>query len=267
MKRIVIHLVPLTILAATAIPGTVHAQTPLACESLAGLKIDNVNLLSATRVGGTADLPSHCRILGFVRPAINFDIRLPTQNWNGKFFMAGCGGFCGTLDSDRVGFTNAMNYGLRRNYAVSTMDSGHWGLSVLDGRWAYNNRIAEIDWGSRAVTETAKVTKVIIRAFYDQPQRKSYFAGCSTGGRMAALEAQRYPDDFDGIISGAPALDYTGLVATHFAWLVQANTGPDGKEVLTKAKVPLIRDAVAKECGDSTGLINDPPRAPSNRRA
>src|SRR4030095_10034101 len=109
MKRIVIHLVPLTILAATAIPGTVHAQTPLACESLAGLKIDNVNLLSATRVDGTPDLPSHCRILGFVRPAINFDIRLPTQNWNGKFFMAGCGGFCGTLDSDRVGFTNAMN--------------------------------------------------------------------------------------------------------------------------------------------------------------
>ena len=87
--------------------------------------------------------------------------------------MAGCGGFCGTLDSDRIGFTNAMNYGLRRNYAVSTMDAGHWGLSVLDGRWAYNNRIAEIDWGSRAVTETAKVTKAIIRAFYDEPQKKS----------------------------------------------------------------------------------------------
>ena len=82
--------------------------------------------------------------------------------------------------------------------------------------------------------------------------------GCSTGGRMAALEAQRYPDDFDGIISGAPALDYTGLVATHFAWLVQANTGPEGKDILTKAKVPLIRDAVAKQCGDATGLVTDP---------
>src|SRR6185295_15391101 len=123
MKRILIQLVPLTIGAATIVPGTAHAQTPLACESLAGLKIDNVNLLSATKV--TPDLPSHCRGRGVVRPAINFDIRLPTQNWNGKFFMAGCGGFCGTLDSDRLGFTNAMNYGLRRNYAVSTMDAGH----------------------------------------------------------------------------------------------------------------------------------------------
>jgi hypothetical protein len=70
----------------------------------------------------------------YVRPAINFEIRLPTADWNGKFYMAGCGGFCGTLDSDRVGFTNAMNYGLRRNYVVSTTDFGHWGTSVLDGR-------------------------------------------------------------------------------------------------------------------------------------
>ena len=98
----------------------------------------------------------------------------------------------------------------------------------------------------------------MIRAFYNEPQKKSYFAGCSTGGRMAALEAQRFPEDFDGIISGAPALDYTGLVATHFAWLVQANTGADGKEILTKGKVPLIRDAVSRQCGDATGLVVDP---------
>lgn len=238
--------------------GAVNAATPITCELLAGLKIENVNLLSATKIDATGDLPAHCRVLGYVRPAINFEIRLPAQNWNGKFYMSGCGGFCGTLDSDRPGFTNAMNYGLRRNYAVSTMDSGHWGTSVLDGRWAYNNRLAEIDWGSRAVNETAKATKVIIRAHYGDPQKKSYFVGCSTGGRMAALEAQRFPDDFDGIISGAPALDYTGLVATHFAWLVQANTGADGKDILNSAKVPMIRDAVAKQCGDTNGLVTDP---------
>ena len=259
MKRLLLAgVLALTAVAPMFLPGTAHAQSPLACEPLAAMKIENVNLLSATNVAATADLPSHCRVLGYVRPAINFEIRLPVENWNGKFYMTGCGGFCGTLDSDRVGFTNAMNYGLRRKYAVSTTDSGHWGTSVLDGRWAYNNRLAEIDWGSRAVTETAKVTKAIIRAYYGEAQKKSYFIGCSTGGRMAALEAQRYPDDFDGILSGAPALDYTGLVAAHFAWLVQANTGPDGKDILTKAKVPLIRDSVAKQCGDATGLITDP---------
>ncbi len=75
-------------------------------------------------------------MLGYVRPAINFVARLPTRGWNGKFYMAGCGGLCGTVDADRPGFTNAMNHGLRRNYTVSTMDSGHWGLSSVDARWA-----------------------------------------------------------------------------------------------------------------------------------
>jgi pimeloyl-ACP methyl ester carboxylesterase len=251
-------LLSLAIVTSTFLPVAAHAQGAQACEQLAGLKINNVNLLSATTVPAAGDLPAHCRVLGYVRPAINFEIRLPAANWNGKFYMAGCGGFCGTLDSDRAGFTNAMNHGLRRNYAVSTMDSGHWGTSVFDGRWAYNNRLAEIDWGTRGVTETARVTKAVIQAHYGEPQKKSYFIGCSTGGRMAAMEAQRFPDDFDGIISGAPALDYTGLVASHIAWLVQANTGADGKDILTKADVPLVRDAVSKECGDAVGLIADP---------
>jgi feruloyl esterase len=246
----------------TPLAPPAFAEDGQACELLSGLKVDPVNVLSATAVPATADLPAHCRVLGYVRPSINFDIRLPAQNWNGKFYMVGCGGFCGTLDSDRAGFTNAANYGLRRNYAVATTDAGHWGTSVADGRWAYNNRIAEIDWGTRAVTETARVSKAVIRARYGEPPKKAYFAGCSTGGRMAAIEAQRFPDDFDGIISGAPALDYTGLVATFFAWLVKANTGPDGKDILAKAKVPLIRDAVLKQCGDADGLISDPAACP-----
>lgn len=244
--------------AQTAPTPPTPARPGVACEALAGLKLENVNLLSSTAVAASADLPAHCRVLGYVRPAINFEIRLPQQGWNGKFYLAGCGGFCGTLDSDRPGFTNAMNHGLRRGYAAATMDSGHWGLSSVDGRWAYHNRLAEIDWGSRAVTETARVGKAVVLAHYGAPQRKSFFAGCSTGGRMAAMEAQRFPDDFDGILSGAPALDYTGLVATQFAWLVQANTAADGKEILTKAKVPLVRDAVARQCGDADGLVADP---------
>jgi pimeloyl-ACP methyl ester carboxylesterase len=253
-----VPLIALTVAVFAFCIGPALAQRPDACESLAGMKIENTNLLSATVVTALPDLPPHCRVLGYVRPAINFEIRLPTQNWNGKFYMAGCGGFCGTLASDALHFTNAMNFGLKRNYAVSTMDSGHWGVGVTDGRWAYNNRLAEIDWGSRAVTETARVTKAVIRAYYGEAQKQSYFAGCSTGGRMAALEAQRFPDDFDGIISGSPALDYTGLVGTFFAWLVQANTGPDGTEIFGKDKLPLVSDAVARECGDALGLITDP---------
>src|SRR5271166_3453946 len=79
------------------------------CAALANLKIENTNLLSATRVAASGDLPAYCRVLGYVRPAINFEVRLPLQNWNGKLYMAGCGGFCGTLNADAPGFTNAMN--------------------------------------------------------------------------------------------------------------------------------------------------------------
>jgi hypothetical protein len=233
------------------------------CAGLASLKIENTNLLSATEVPAAGDLPAYCRVLGFVRPAINFEIRLPVERWNGKFYEAGCGGFCGTLNSDAPGFTNAMNFGLRRGYAAATMDSGHWGTSVLDGRWAMNNPVAQMDWGQRAATETARVSKLVLRSYYGRPQSKAYFAGCSTGGRMAAMEALRFPSDFDGIVSGAPALDYTGLVATFFAWTTQANRGPDGKPIFPTAKVKLVQDAVAAACGDKaapTGLVADPRR-------
>lgn len=230
------------------------------CGALANLRIEAVNLHSAAEVPASGDLPAYCRVLGTVRPAIGFEVRLPLRDWNGKYYGTGCGGFCGTLLSDAPGFTNAMNYGLRRGYAASTMDGGHWGTGSADGRWAAGDLVARMDWGQRAVTETARVSKVLVRAFYDRPQRKSYFAGCSTGGRMAAMEALKYPKDFDGIISGAPALDYTGLVATGFAWVAKANTGPDGKPILTTARARLATEAVAAACGakEQGGLVADP---------
>lgn len=232
------------------------------CAALARAKLDAVNLLSATEVAAAGDLPAYCRVLGFVRPAINFELRLPLEGWNGKFYMAGCGGFCGLLLADAPGFTNAMNFGLRRGYAAATMDGGHWGASVVDGRWAAGNPVARADWGQRAVTETARVGKAIVKAFYGREQGRAYFAGCSTGGRMAAMEAARYPKDFDGIIAGAPALDYTGLVATLFAFATKANTGLDGKPILTAAKAKLVGEAATAACdakdGATDGVIADP---------
>src|SRR3954463_13695622 len=135
--------------------GSPPARAAQDCASLVNLKVENTNLLSATDVPAAGDLPAYCRVLGYVRPAINFEVRLPVQGWNSKFYMVGCGGFCGTLDPDRPGFTNAANFGLRRNYAVVAMDSGHWGTSLVDGRWAFNNPVAQMDWGQRAVTETS----------------------------------------------------------------------------------------------------------------
>ena len=244
--------------------GADAAITGSDCMDLAALRLDDVNLHSASVVPAGGDLPEHCRVLGVIRPAISFEVRLPTRDWNGKFYLAGCGGFCGRLDSDLPGFTNAMNHGLRRGYAAATMDSGHWGAHRADGRWAWNNRLAEIDWAWRSVTETARVAKALVATYYSRPPQKSYFAGCSTGGRMGLMAAQRYPADFDGIIAGAPALDYTGLVATHGAWVTQANLRPDGSEILDRGKVAYIGAAVVAACdsldGREDGLIDDPRR-------
>ena len=115
------------------------------CSSLASLKVENTNLLSASEVPASGDLPAYCRVLGYVRPAINFEIRLPLHGWNGKLYLVGCGVYCGTLNTEAPGFFNAMNYGLRRNYVVSTSDTGHWGSNVLDARWAMNNPVALMD--------------------------------------------------------------------------------------------------------------------------
>lgn len=92
--------------------------------------------------------------------------------------MMGCGGFCGKVNSDSKNFSLGMNDGLIRNYAVSTMDAGHRGTSWMDVRWAMNNRIAEIDWAYRAVHETSRVIKIVIKAFYGREPEKSYFNGC-----------------------------------------------------------------------------------------
>ena len=105
--------------------------------------------MSSTVVPAADDLPEYCRVLGYVRPAINFEIRLPTTSWNGKFYMAGCGAQCGKVEADRPGFTNAPNHGLRRNYAVSTMDGGHWGSSRWDTSWTHvNDPIARFDFAN-----------------------------------------------------------------------------------------------------------------------
>jgi len=234
------------------------------CSALTEADVPGATITLAATIAAANDLPAHCRVQGTIPAAIHFELRLPLTGWNGKFYLAGCGGFCGSLEADRPGVVNALNHGLRRGYASATSDSGHTGASVTDGRWALDNPGAEADWGWRSVTETTRVSRDLVRAFYQRPAVRSYFAGCSTGGRMGLMSAQRFPQDFDGIIAGAPALDYTGLVATQAAWFVQANTNVDGREILDRAKIPLIARSVMAACdaidGQRDGLIDDPRR-------
>ncbi|MBV2358941.1 tannase/feruloyl esterase family alpha/beta hydrolase [Thalassococcus sp. CAU 1522] len=239
-------------------------QTADQCTALRDVVIDAAAVTSARVVAAADTLPAYCEVRATARPAVSIEVRLPMEAWNGKYYQSGCGGFCGVLGRADAsgGWVNAMRPGLERGYATATSDSGHHALGVTDGGWALGNPHAERDWGWRSIGETHRVAQAMIGAFYGGASEQAIFQGCSTGGRMAHMAAQRYPEMFDGIISGAPALDYTGLVGTKMSWLIQANTAPDGSQVLGPDEAARIGEAVLAQCdaadGAEDGAIADP---------
>ena len=234
------------------------------CTALRDTVFSGGHVTSTRVVEASETLPAYCEVRATALPAISIEVRLPMQDWNGKYYQAGCGGFCGILGRADAGasWINAMRPGLERGYATATSDGGHHGLSVVDAGWAYDNPHAERDWGWRSVAETNRVANLMIEAFYTDAADQAIFQGCSTGGRMAHVAALRFPEMFDGIISGAPAMDYPGLVATKMSWLVQANTAPDGSQILGPEEAQAIGAAVMEQCdavdGAEDGTIADP---------
>jgi len=222
---------------------------------LTGLPDAPSQIVSTTIVPAGDGLPEYCRVEGYVAPQVGFELRLPTVGWNEKFLMQGCGGMCGWINM------GACEDALARHYAVANTDMGHR-APPFSALWARNNRSAEIDFGFRATHVVAVVSKAIIERYYGDAPRYAYFRGCSTGGRQGMLAAQRFPDDFHGVIAGAPVLRQPGVGPLHLAWLARANMDADGVPVLTADKVPLIKDAVLAACdgqdGVSDGIINDP---------
>ena len=249
-------------------------QLALDCAALQHLSITDANPLSATAVhftdadrpmidtaAGKVRMPDYCRVRGAVRPQINFELRLPLDDWNGKFYMAGCGGFCGKVLPDTPGYSNTINVAVVRGYAAVTTDAGHWSPHAADGVWAYNNRSAELDYSYRVIPEVSRVARVIVEKFYGESEQYSYFSGCSNGGRMGALAIQRYPDLFDGVLIGAPALDWRTL-AMYSSWLIKANSDENGDLIFDYRKTKLVGDAVMSHCDNKDGLtdgqITDP---------
>src|SRR5262249_53463193 len=133
---------------------------------------------------------------------IRFEVWMPSAGWNGKFQGVGNGGFAGSLSY------SVMGYPLRRGYAVATTDTGHTGG---DAAWAMGHPEKLLDYGHRGIHEMTVKGKAITAAFYGTAPKRSYFGGCSNGGRQALMEAQRYPGDYDGIIAGAPANHFTHI--------------------------------------------------------
>lgn len=220
----------------------------LARTDFSGIPDAPTQLTLSNFVDENTDLPAYCQVRGYVAPSVGFELRMPSD-WNGKFLQVGCGAHCGIV------LTQNCNDGLRKGYACLASDMGHKGTGV-DGLWGYNNLQAKLDWGFRATHVVTVAGKAIVGQYYTQSPNKSYFVGCSTGGRQALQEAQRFPWDFDGIIAGAPPVNLTTLYMT-LAWGIRATRDKVGNALLDKDDLKLLTASAVAQCDLDDGIKDD----------
>jgi hypothetical protein len=255
--------------------SSIAAFSQDACERLSAVKISNATVTSAqTFAPGSYNgapapfsgvdvsalyksMPAFCRVAVTSKPSGDSDIKiqvwLPASGWNGKLLGIGNGGFAGLIDEMQM--ANAVKHG----YAATATDTGHTG-SPIDAAWAVGHPEKVIDFGHRGIHEMTRVGKAVAQAYYSRAAQRAYFAGCSDGGREALMEAQRYPEDYDGILAGAPANNWTPLLTTA-AYDTQALT-LDPASFIPQSKIPTIAAAVNAACdemdGVRDGILNDP---------
>lgn len=247
------------LISAALFSAAVFAAPAMNCEQLATVPFGtDVTIDSAHMVPAEGGMPEHCDVRGVIWPEAHFAIKLPTA-WNERFQMAGNGGWAGTISMA------AVDTAVRSGYAAASTDTGHdarkepgatFALKSDKNPWAARK---VIDHGYLSVHETAVLAKKMIRTYYGSGPRFSYWVGCSTGGRQGLMEAQRYPEDFDGYVIGAPVLYLSGL-QTKAIWNHIA-IGPGPGEIKAD-KLRALADGVYGKCdavdGLADGLIENP---------
>ena len=227
---------------------SLQARAAASCESLRTLAFPNTTITEA---------PDSCRVAATLRPTSDSEIRievwLPASGWNGKLLANGNGGWSGSIRPD------ALGAGLKRGYATAMTDTGHQGSSAS---FALGHPEKLTDFGYRAAHEMAVAAKAIVTAYYGRAPKLSYWNGCSAGGRQGLMEAQRFPEDFDGIIAGAPGLNWTGRAIQSMA-IAQAVRQEEGS-YLPPVKYAVLHQAVLEACdardGAKDGVLEDPTR-------
>jgi hypothetical protein len=245
-----------------------------ACEALKDIKLDHATVVSAVSQEPAPlkqppgipykvpdiTVPRHCEVSGVARPTSDSEIEFtlwlpPREAWNDKYMQRGNGGWAGSIQA------TVLVGPLARGYAVAATDDGHETKGIMpDATFAIGHPEKLIDFGYRSLHETAILSKDILQAYYGKAARQAYFSGCSDGGREALMEAERYPEDFDGIIAGAPANHWTHHFAG-FVWNEMALNGkPESKIAIEQ--LPTIQKAALAACdaldGVKDGLIEDP---------
>lgn len=268
-----------TSVACGALMGTLAAASPAAAQATAcspgaisALDVPGVTIVSATNVAATAPDPAYCAVTGTLNTSgyhappgsAGFEVRLlPAASWNGKFLFFGVGGLGGATYGDISANAVDRAAALGKGYATVITDTGHLGGNT-DASWALvrpnvPDKAKVADYYYRATHEVTVAAKKLVEAFYSQPIQYSYFDGCSNGGHQAMTEASDYPNDYNGIISGAPFFDARAIIQnTHFAKRLVSSP----EAYLPPNLLPMIDKAIVASCdaadGAADGLIQNP---------
>lgn len=249
------------------------AETPAVhhtdCGALASAALPDAKIVSSESISAgpfspgqplpPSPVPGFCRVKATLKPSPDSDIQVEVwlpDDWNGKYLAIGIGGWGGVLPY------GDMEDALRRGYATSGTDTGHRGGPV-QGEFALGHPEKVKDFAWRAVHEMTLQSKNLVSAYYGKPSHRSYFTGCSAGGRQSLTEVQKFPSDFDGVIAGAAASDWVGLnTATLYTTVLNE---PQGKPpILTPVQNELLHKAVVAQCdrldGLKDGQVADPRR-------
>jgi len=240
----------------------------ISCERLADLRLPDTTITAAEpitsgsfTVPGTSNtlsnLPPMCRVAGSIKPTSDSDIRfevwLPLEKWNGKFAGVGNGGWAGLISY------SGLAGQIRRGYAAASTDTGHQGNGG-DASFAFQHPERLVDFAYRSEHETTVKGKAIVHGFYGKPPALSYWVGCSSGGYQGLMSAQRFPSDYDAILAGAPANNWTRLMAGDFDGVLAVLKHPDTN--LPPAATTLVNQAVMAACdardGVADGVLDDP---------
>ncbi len=259
-KVVHVPLVVGVVLASTAAVPTLTPQAHVNCSDLSAFAWSGFRVEFAEVIEATESSAAHCRVQGTVDEEIHFELLLPEPDaWNGRFVMGGGGGFVGSVQNQALSYAPYM---LAEGFATVGTDTGHEG-SGIEASWALERKDREINFGHRAVHMTVETAKTIMRVHFGRDIDYSYWLGCSRGGGQGMVESQRFPDDFDGIVAGAPAYEWPALGA-QFIQTQQAMypEGPSLGPAVSAEIKELLSSEILAECdemdGVSDGVLNDP---------
>src|SRR3954469_12400851 len=248
---------------ATTLAGGNEAKPSVACGALVALTGYEFAVSTAARVAASGDATEFCRVTGLIAPEVRFELELPSA-WNGRLYMFGNGGYAGETLAAPGRATTAQR-ALARGFAAVQTNTGHDGAVEPLGTFAASPQ-KFVDYAYRAVHVTAVTAKRLALAYYATAPRRAYFDGCSTGGRQALIEAQRFPEDFDGIVAGAPVLDFSGTMIAYAAIQKALAAAP-----IQPPQLRTVADIVYAKCdaadGLKDGVIDDPRRCGFNPAA